>query len=224
MRKTNRLAWTLLAALAAPGSALAQFAGDIFFTRPSVSVPAGGTGELELALFSAASPFGVAEVELSYDPAAVEIVNVVLPPNAGAVLRQQVASEPGLTRLVVVNTSSLSEPIGTVILAALTVRPLSGVGNVIDISADQAGALNTAAEAYPNSNGANGEVVVTAAAAKSLARGEARHLENPSAALLARARRLVPAGGWVELVQLDRNGLPQRVKVQAPPAPGVAGD
>src|SRR5690606_2875010 len=66
---------TLAAATAVwmPAAALAQFAGDVFFLTPSVAVQEGQTGELDLAFFTAADPFGVAQMTVTWDPAQMEV-------------------------------------------------------------------------------------------------------------------------------------------------------
>jgi hypothetical protein len=229
----KKLAAVLALAALSPTCALAQFAGDAFFATPSAAIPSGSVGKLSLNFFSAASPFGVAHVTVSYDPAKLELVDVTLPGNAAATLKQEVSREPGLVKMIVVNPSSLTQPIGTVVLAELSVRPLGAVGSVIPIVATQVGARTAAVTSYPSHGGANAEVVVTApvtsvagpqVAPLSARASEPIRIDTPDAALLAHARRLAPAGGWVELAVVDGRGGLQRALVKAPPDPHAASD
>ncbi|MDR5651955.1 hypothetical protein [Ruixingdingia sedimenti] len=218
----KRLTLAAAAAVWMPAAALAQFAGDAFFLTPSVAVQEGQTGELDLAFFTAADPFGVAQMTVTWDPAQMEVEDVTLPPNAAAVLQQEILLEPGSLKVIVVNTSSVTEPIGTVDIAKITVRPLTAVGSRIVVQAVQEGAFNTDVNTYPRSGSAAAEVVVTAAPGPlRLAGAEVATVENPSPELLARAAAIAPAGGLVELVVVGADGAPERVRVRAPATAGA---
>ena len=219
-RSTTRLAAAAIAALLFPVSAGAQFAGDSFFATPSVAVVAGDTGVLDLLFFSAAEPFGAAQMTLTFDPDDLKIVGVALPTNPAAELRQEYLLNHGELRLIVVNTSSADEPVGTIELARVTVRPLAAAGTVIPVGAEQNDALTADAAKYPSSGASDAEIVVTAAQT-SIAN---RHLRTTQQELATRAGALVPPGGQVELMAHDLDNTARPVSVQAEPStpPGVS--
>ena len=219
-RATTRLAAAAIAALWFPVPAAAQFAGDSFFAAPSVAVVAGETGVLDLLFFAAAEPFGAAQMTLTFDPDDLEIVEVALPPGRAAELRQEYLLNQGELRLIVVNTSSADEPIGTIELARVTVRPLAAAGTVIPVGAEQTDALTANAAKYPNSDASDAEIVVTAPQTSTTG----RHVRTTQQELAKRAANLVPPGGQVELMAHDLDNTARPVPVQAEPSapPGVS--
>ena len=220
-RATTRMAAAALAALWFPVPAAAQFAGDSFFATPSVAVVAGGTGVLDLSFFSAAEPFGAAQMTLTFEPEDLEIVEVTLPPNPEAELRQEYLLDRGELRLIVVNTSSADEPVGTIELARVTVRPLAAAGTVIPVVAVQNGALTAGVQAYPSRNASNAEIVVTAQQTST----PGTYLRATRQELAKRAAALVPPGGQVELMAHELDNTARPVPVQAEPsAPPGASD
>lgn len=218
-RATTRLAAAALAALWFPIPAAAQFAGDSFFATPSVAVVEGETGVLDLSFFSAAEPFGAAQMTLTFEPGDLEIVDVTLPPNPAASLRQEYLLNQGELRLIVVNTSSADEPVGTIELARVTVRPLAAAGTIIPVVAVQNGALTAGVQAYPSSGASDAEIVVTAQQTSTAS----TYLRSTQQELAKRAAALVPPGGQVELMAHDLDNTASPVPVQAEPsaAPGV---
>lgn len=200
--KTAALA--LIALVLSLTEARAQFVGDLFYEDSSVAVAAGETATLDLNFFSGATAFGAAEVELSWNPSELELLDVSLPANVAATLTQVTETDAaaGTLKLAVINLSNINDPIGTVIMARLTVKPLVGTG-LVTLTASQAAALTTARTAYARNGGAVAELVVQAASAQPAARsggGELPRIADPDAALAARAARIGQPGGWVEMV------------------------
>lgn len=212
----TRLAAAAMAALWLPVPAVAQFAGDAFFATPSVAVVEGGTGVLDLSFFSAAEPFGAAQMTLTFDPDDLEVVDVTLPPNPAAELRQEYLLGGGELRLVVVNTSSADTPVGTVELARVTVHPLAAAGAVIPVHAVQNGALTAGALAYASSGATGAEIVVTAPQSSTTV--HRRH--DAGQDLTQRAANLVPPGGQVELMAHNHDDTASPVPVQTEPSAG----
>ncbi len=122
---------TSFLALSAP-AVRAQFPGDMFFSDPSVTIVAGETGDLEVVAFSGSDAFGAAHFDLVYDPAELEIVTSAAGDSGelGAVATRDSA---GMISVVAMNNGSATQPIGTVSLRNLTVRPLLPAGSNITV-------------------------------------------------------------------------------------------
>ena len=214
MKSVTTALFMLTALLLAP-PVQAQFAGDIFFSTPSVAIAEGGTGTLEVQAFTGASTFGASQFRLSYDPARVEIVAV----EAGAATAVQegftVQQSPGEVAIIALNSESLSQPIGTVSLARLQVRPLVGAGSVININTAVDQVLRQDSSAFTGSDGFGVEVVVTAAGGNTpLAAPQTTQVVAAGSALHERALAVRPAGSHVTLMVLDENNQATAVNVQ----------
>jgi len=202
----------------------AQFAGDIFFAEPSVSVSEGEEVQVELLTFSGAVPFGAVQVELDYDPTQLEITQVE---KGNAVELQSVFKAkqlaPGKASFIAVNSDSTTSPIGTVSIATFVIKPLVSAGSLVNVSSNVIKILDADSNEYGQSNGFGLEVAVTAASqtTQTLVLGQSTaslSLTNSSVADdQQRARRLRPAGSIVELK--EPNTSSREVKVIDPTIP-----
>lgn len=163
--KKNRL--VLLAGvvlLLAPVAARAQFQGDVFFASPSVSVPAGGVAVLEVQMFSGADVVGATHIDVVFDPARAEVVAVE--PGTTSELADGLASDisAGRAGVVTLNGKSLIQPLGTVSLAKLRVKPLVTAGNKVILNIQVRSLLRQNNSPFPNSQGFSGEILVVSSA------------------------------------------------------------
>ena len=159
--KTNRFVLLVGATLLLlPVSARAQFRGDVFFAQPSVSVPAGGVAVLEVQMFSGADIVGATHIDIVFDSTRAEVVAVE--PGATAELSDGVASaiSPGRAGIVTLNGKSLLQPVGTVSLVRVRVKPLVTAGNRVALSIQVRSLLRHDTTPFPNSQGFSGEILV----------------------------------------------------------------
>jgi hypothetical protein len=166
--KKNRL--VLLAGvvlLLMPVAARAQFQGDVFFASPSVSVPAGGVAVLEVQLFSGADVVGATHIDILFDSTRAEVVAVE--PGTTSELADGLASaiSPGRAGIVTLNGKSLLQPLGTVSLAKVRVKPLVAAGNRVTLSIQVRSLLRQNNTAFTASKGFSAEILVTSAATSS---------------------------------------------------------
>lgn len=218
----------LLASVVA-SAACAQFAGDVYFAQPSVAIPEGGAADMEVMTFSGSEPVGAVHVELLYDSAELEIVEV----EAGSATEFQDgfvydAVEPGRTAFVGLNSASLTDPFGTVSLARIEVRPIAAAGSRVPLTLSVRQFLGTDSQALP-AQGFDGEVVVTsplsgatsAAVAASPLRATAALRPPTEPSLDRRASSMARPGQTVEIMRLEQSpqgvgatGVPVTVPVQ----------
>lgn len=163
--KTNRL--LLLAGavlLLSPVAASAQFRGDVFFAQPSVSVPAGSVAVLEVQMFSGADVVGATHINIVFDSTKVEVVAVE--PGTTVELADGLASavSPGRAGIVTLNGKSLLQPLGTVSLAKVRVKPLVAAGNKVTLTIQVRSLLRQDNTPFPSSQGFSGEILVVSAA------------------------------------------------------------
>jgi len=153
--------------LLVPGSARAQFRGDVFFAQPSVSVPAGGAVVMEVQMFSGADVVGATQINIVFDAAKAEVVAVE--PGTTSELADGLASavSPGRVGIVTLNGKSLIQPLGTVSLAKVRVKPLVPAGNKITLTIQVRSLLRQDSTPFPSSQGFSGEILVVSAATSS---------------------------------------------------------
>ena len=232
--KTLKIATLVsLAALVGSTGAFAQFPGDLFFLDPSVAVVEGGTAELEVVVFAGANVLGASLFDVTFDPAEVE---VTLEPGNAALLEKGFVSRvsPGTASIVNLNSESLTDPIGTVSLARVLVRPLGPAGSVVNLSISVRSLLRQDTTPFPSARGFSGQVVVVSAAGGPATGPSATGSGAPSGlfqkgngsaeALALEFRR---PGTEVEILGLaEEDGLfsavPQTVLVPDPSAPSEA--
>lgn len=150
-----------------PVSAQAQFRGDVFFASPSVSVPAGGVAVLEVQMFSGADIVGATHIDVVFDSTQAEVVAVE--PGTTSELVDGLASaiSPGRAGIVTLNGKSLLQPLGTVSLAKLHVKPLVTAGNRVTLNIQVRSLLRQDTTPFPSSQGFSGEILVVSAATNS---------------------------------------------------------
>jgi hypothetical protein len=172
--KKNRLVLIVGAMflLLVPVSARAQFRGDVFFAQPSVSVSAGGVAVLEVQMFSGADVVGATHVDIVFDPARAEVVAVE--PGTTPELADGLASaiSSGRAGIVTLNGKSLLQPLGTVSLAKVRVKPLVAAGNKVTLNIQVHSLLRQDSTPFPNSHGFSGEILVVSAAATSSSKSD----------------------------------------------------
>lgn len=218
-----RLLIALCAIIWTPMAAKAQFAGDSFFITPSISIPQGETGTLELAFFSASSIFGAAHVSLEFDTTQLEIVEITQPNSGPTTLVTEWQVNDGRLDVITANGTSTTQPFGTVILAEITVRAIGDVGSNTTVSATQRSAFTAEVGLYPNGNALNASVNIGAPVVPSLSQSGSGP-SDPAASvpitaeMLALASQLAPAGGVVDLVVTGPDGQPTTVQVTVAPS------
>ncbi len=155
-----------LAALVSSTSAFAQFPGDVFFLDPSVAVAEGGTAELEVVVFAGANVVGATLLDVAFDPAAAE---VSLERGGSALLEKGFVSRvsAGTASVVNLNSASLTDPIGTVSLARVLVRPLGPAGSTVNLAISVRSLLRQDSTPFPSARGFSGQVLVVSAAGPS---------------------------------------------------------
>jgi hypothetical protein len=167
--KKNRLVLiaSVMFLVLVPLSARAQFRGDVFFAQPSVSVPVGGVAVLEIQMFSGSDVVGATHIDIVFDPAKAEIVAV--DPGTTPELADGLASaaSSGRVGVVTLNGKSLLQPLGTVSLAKLRVKPLVTAGNKVTLNIQVRSLLRQDNTAFPNSRGFSGEILVVSTAISS---------------------------------------------------------
>lgn len=171
--KKNRFALLAGAALLLllPVSARAQFRGDVFFANPSVSVPAGGVAVLEVQMFSGADIVGATHIDVIFDSTKAEVVAVESGVTAELADGLVSAISPGRAGIVTLNGKSLLQPLGTVSLAKVHVKPLVAAGNRVALSIQVRSLLRQDNTPFPNSQGFSGEILVASAAGSALKSG-----------------------------------------------------
>jgi hypothetical protein len=212
-------------------AAQAQFAGDVYFAAPSIAVAEGSVGEMEVVTFSGSEPVGAVHVEVLFDPAALEVIDIAVgsaPELQGGFVYE--ALEPGRVAFVGLNSRSLTNPFGTVSLARIEVRPVSAAGSRVPLTISVQQVLNTDSQAV-RAQGFAGEVVVTSpvgaassagtlsVATRSVAPPPLRSLAQPS--LESRASTMARPGETVEIMRLEQypqgvgaTGMPVTVPVE----------
>lgn len=214
----------------APASARAQFRGDVFFAQPSVSVPAGGVAVLEVQMFSGADVVGAAHVEIVFNPNQAEVVAVA--PGTTPELADGLASavSPGRAGIVTLNGKSLLQPLGTVSLAKVHVKPLVAAGNRVALTIQVRSLLRQNNTPFPSSQGFSGEILVTSAPGSSTTGSGSGAAPSVRAGEEAaeRARAFRRPGLAVELLYFDLQGggvstKARRVVVPDSTAPTEAG-
>ncbi len=197
--------------IAAP--AHAQFVGDVYFLQPSIAVPAGSTGDLDLAIFTGDKPFGATTVTLTFDPAKLSIDAITDGTNGDDSVELESLVENGTVRLVAINTASLQQPFGSVAIARLRVRPTGSVNERTIVRSAVSRALYADRTVIRPGTGFDAEITVGRAGATTSTQSASAASRS---ALADRALRLRPPGGEVSLVvQLSSGGLGQvRVRTE----------
>ncbi|MDT5271726.1 MAG: hypothetical protein QOH49_3912 [Acidobacteriota bacterium] len=167
MKKSSYILLVGAALLLLPASARAQFRGDVFFASPSVSVPAGGVAVLEVQMFSGADVVGATHIDIVFDPARAEVVAVE--PGTTPELADGLASanSPGRAGIVTLNGKSFLQPLGTVSLAKVRVKPLVAAGNKVALSIQVHSLLRQDNTPFPSFKGFSGEILVVSASTSS---------------------------------------------------------
>jgi hypothetical protein len=162
----NRFSLRHLAVLSlalSPAAARGQFPGDVFFAQPSVAAAEGGTATLDVVTFAGTTVYGGVHFELQFDPERMEIEKVEA--GASAYFDFLVSrSQAGRVNVIVINSRSLTSPIGTSSLARLTVRPKGDAGEVVPLALGVKGIVDSASAPVAKPQGYGAEIVITSPA------------------------------------------------------------
>lgn len=142
-----------------PGSAAAQFPGDVFFLEPSVAIPEDGEAELDIGIFTGSIALGAAQYEIGFDEELAELVEVREGPEAGLLLVSR--ETPGRLGVANLNAASLEEPFATVTAAHIAFRAKAPAGTRIPIAIDVVEVLDAQTRPFSSRVGFSGELVVT---------------------------------------------------------------
>lgn len=211
MLKLSGLVASFILAFCTAIPAQAQFVGDVYFLQPSIAIPSGQAGTLDLAIFTGDRPFGATLVTLTFDPAKVNVVSIAEGANGDDSLRLESLNDNGTLRIVALNTATLERPIGSVRIARLQVRVTGSPGERIAIRSAVSRALFADRSAMRAGTGFDAEIIVGQASVA--ASGPVMLVGNQSP-LGDRARRLRPAGSEVRLVTKLNNGTIGEVRVR----------
>ncbi|GAA0497946.1 MULTISPECIES: cohesin domain-containing protein [Pigmentiphaga] len=223
MRIRSFILRSLLAGLplaaAMSGTAHAQFVGDAFFVDPSVTAVTGAEGAIQVAVFSGTQAVGAAHATVTYDPAALEIL-AIDPVAAGRVTPAvQWRKDGNVLHIVMVNGTSLTQPIGTVPLGNIRFKVLGPARATTTLTAKATEILMPDATAIPPGlKSYDGEVTFVEAVASPMPRLAGLAQKSSSPDLVERARRMRPAGGTVTLQVPNGSGQAQPVEVRIPAA------
>ena len=212
------------AALAIHPMASAQFVGDVFFTEPSIVVPQGSIGYLQLALFTGNKPFGATRASVQYDASKLELVSVVPISNGTLTPKIDWHRDGNTLHLVAVNGQSKSNPFGTVTLAKIGLRPNASIGERIALSSAVQQAYASDRSALKKGSGFGAEISVgvpTASATSPTLHALDKHaptlMVSPASDLGARAQRLRAPGNLVEIQTPNpRSGATETSRVVVP--------
>jgi len=229
MKKSRLVLLAGAVLLLLPASARAQFQGDVFFASPSVSVTAGGVAVLEVQMFSGADVVGATHLDVVFDPAQAEVVAVE--PGATSELADGLASSnsPGRTGIVTLNGVSLLQPLGTVSLAKVRVKPLVAAGNRVTVRIQVRSLLRQNSTPFPSWQGFSGEILVVSAGPNSTLSSDSAASSpiRADADAAERARAFRRPGLAVELLNFDFRGGGVSVKARRvapdPRAPAETG-
>lgn len=139
----------------------AQFAGDVFFENESVSVEQNGTVDLSLSVFSGATVFGAAHIEVTYDPTKLEVVSVL--PGTNSETKDDFNYKIGVGKIgiVALNSKSSVQPIGTVNVAKIKVRSIAPVGAYSYLNTSAKSVLRHDSSSFTGAKGYSAEVLTT---------------------------------------------------------------
>ncbi|MDX3904648.1 MAG: cohesin domain-containing protein [Pigmentiphaga sp.] len=177
----------------------------------------GTEGTIQLAVFAGTNPVGAAQATVTYDPAALEILGIEPVASGRVTPAVQWRKEGNVLHVVMVNGTSLNEPIGTVPLGNIRFKALGAVGRTTKLISKPTEILKPDAQAIPPGTEEH-EGEVSFASAIPSARIAARGIVSTSPELVERARRMRPPGGIVTLQVVDASGRAQPVQVRIPPA------
>ncbi|MEZ5652529.1 MAG: cohesin domain-containing protein [Burkholderiaceae bacterium] len=178
-------------------TAHAQFVGDIFFVNPSVVAPAGGTGSLDLSIFSGSSVFGAVKASIRFDSTKLRVIDVEPIAAGQPLLTLKWKLVDGEIRFIAVNGASLVEPIGTVGLVRITFRAIGSAGDTVQISSSVDQAIGADQSVLRQGTGFGAEVNIGVVAAATNTKGLATLPTDPT--VVDRARRTRPIGHVVNM-------------------------
>ncbi|HEX3552751.1 MAG TPA: hypothetical protein VIA62_05940 [Thermoanaerobaculia bacterium] len=223
MRKIRLTLLVGAALLLAPAIVHAQFQGDVFFAKPSVAIPEGGTAVLEVQMFSGSDVVGATQVDFIFDPTQAKVVKVE--PGTTPQLANGLATVTAGNRVALVdlNGSSLEQPFGTVSLALIHVQPLLPAGSRIPLNLQVHSLLRQDSTPFPNSQGFSGEILVVSAGSQTTSAKRAASGTEPSGTAVQRALAFRRPGAAVDLLDFATGGskvstVTQRVIVADPAA------
>ncbi|GEM_PF-5038214 len=199
MKKNTKILSALLGAfLLSTGSLAAQFPGDVYFVKPSVSVKPGGTARLDIQTFLGTNSLGAFHIEILFASAQLDVVKVVVNPDFADVAEAVVL--PDKISIVGLNGRSLKEPIGTVDLATLYLKPKIPAGKRANLLIGVPDMLDAAGALITRRRGLRGSILVASPAPSSAGGGDGAGTEIPRRVVygwtpLGESPPLAPLGG-----------------------------
>jgi hypothetical protein len=140
-------------------SAHAQFPGDLFFKVPSVVVESGVSGSLDVEIFTGDRPFGATHFELSYDRSLIQIEDIVADSDEFD-NKLSWTDLGGNVGAISVNSSSYTEPFGSVSLATIYFKAL-GQSGTTSLSINVIDSIDTDHQSYSSNIGYSAEINIS---------------------------------------------------------------
>ena len=145
--------------LAFPGSAYAQFFGDVYFSEPSKQVIPGDEFEMSVEIFTGNEPFGALRFDLTFDPKVIEITSTETPEGTS-----YFCVNGGLASFVIANDISLDGPIGTVRVLTLRGRAVGADGDTSSLNLQPGEFRATDGTKFGQGNGFGGTITINTGA------------------------------------------------------------
>lgn len=141
--------------------ATAQFEGDVFFDSTDITVLSGDQVTVPTLFFSGPNIFAGVEFEVTFDAAVVELVDVTSPTgdNFTGVFSFH-ENNPGNFAIVVVNSTSLTEPQGSVPLVNLVFQALGTAGQTTQIQSNVRDSADPNLTRFPTTAGFSATLTV----------------------------------------------------------------
>jgi hypothetical protein len=140
--------------------AAAQFEGDVFFDETDITVIAGEQVTVPALFFSGATAFGGVEFEISFDPAVIDLIDIVSPTGDFSGVFSVHQNNNGNYAIVVSNQNSLAGPIGSVPLVNLVFEAVSVAGESTQLQATVRDSVDPNLVRFPPSAGFTSTVTV----------------------------------------------------------------
>jgi hypothetical protein len=200
-----------------PVTVYAQFEGDIFFDTPSVTGQRGTEVDMSISAFSGGRVLGAAQIDISYDPQQLSVLDVVPSTNKEFQNNFVYRNNNGTISVVTLNDGSTKVPFGTVGLVKITFNVLdsapldravitTNVRSLLDVNSDD----------FPG-NGFNGEIVFQTASQQTTTKNSQINsrdrIVSPDSNIGKRASGMRPLGEHV-ILQTEEGPISVFVKNQ----------
>lgn len=163
MKRRTRTTCLALVFFCVTRSAMAQFAGDVFFAEPSVAAASGASVTLEIQVFTGATVAAGFHFDVEYNPDELTIEKIE--PGSADEFQNVLSSfrSTGKLTIVTLNDQSLTEPFGTVSIAKVTVKVKAAAGATVLLDIKAKAFVNENSETM-TTNGFSASIAVTSSA------------------------------------------------------------